>query len=118
MLPKKLRFPLRKNQSFFEEARTVGSRYFVVYFQTGTAQQSRAAVITSKKQFPKATQRNAQKRRVRAGLKPLVSKMQCNQQPIDTVWFIKKTAANLEHQGLVREMMFLFRKIGSDESNN
>jgi ribonuclease P protein component len=73
MLPKKQRFPLRKERDFFQRSRKVSGSFFVLYVQHhshGASKASQGAVIVPKKVAALATQRNKIKRWVKTILSP------------------------------------------------
>ena len=75
MLPKALRYNLRRDRTFFQTAQKKRGSFFTILFKK-QQQKFQGAVIVGKKTAPTAAQRNFLKRQVKSVLSPTLAAAQ------------------------------------------
>lgn len=98
MLPKRLRFPLRKRGTFFDTARRLHTRFFVCWY----AQENelfRSSVVVSRRVSLHAVDRNQLKRRMREILMQVTAP-----NGLKTVFVMKRAALELSPSQLATEV--------------
>lgn len=113
MSPAANRLPLRKLPSFFETAQRAQNRHFRV-FANKTDNQFRFAVITPKKQFARAVDRNQMRRRVTAVLQTDTQ----NLSGWDAAVVVSQSAAALSAKELEAAIKQVFQKLQNQALKN
>ncbi len=99
VLPKPNQLHLRALPNFFKQSHRLFSPYWTIWVKS-TPENSQVTVIVPKKQFTKATQRNAMKRLLTSTLQPLMPKLKHKQ----LVLSVKKSVKNLSTDQVRKEL--------------
>lgn len=108
MLPIRHRLPLRHLPDFFSEAQRIGGKHLLVMVrQVGVEENSRGAVVVSKKVSAQAVQRN----KLRRQLRQLLLENLMQQPGLEVVMVAKPGILNLDFTELTQESNALWKRL-------
>ena len=110
MLPKQHRLQLKLEPDFFRRANKLVGRKVLIYFQSRTDDQIKAAIIVPKKNIPKATARNRLKRQLRAAIISLLPELKS----LNLVIYFKAKSKKNDYHQLLEEIKLLLGKINRE----